>query len=54
MELGHPSEDETQATGLKMGLKMKQGSMQHYKGCGMGGEIEEHEQGGVAKSQEGR
>ena len=34
-ELGHPSEDLTRATGLKLNLKMK-GSMQHCDGCGMG------------------
>ena len=32
--LGHPSEDITRATGLKLGLKMK-GTMREYKGCGL-------------------
>ena len=33
--LGHPSEDITRATGLKLGLKMK-GTMRECKGCGLG------------------
>ena len=34
-ELGHPSEDLTRATGLKLNLKMR-GSMQHCEGCRVG------------------
>ena len=33
--LGHPSEDITRATGLKLGLKMK-GTMSDFEGCGLG------------------
>ena len=33
--LGHPSEDITRATGLKLGLKMK-GTMRECEGCGLG------------------
>ena len=33
--LGHPSEDITRATGLKLGLKMK-GTMRDCEGCGLG------------------
>ena len=32
--LGHPSEDITRATGLKLGLKMK-GTMRDCEGCGL-------------------
>ena len=34
-QLGHPGEDMTRATGLKLGLRMK-GSMHHCEGCGLG------------------
>ncbi len=33
--LGHPSEEITRATGLKLGLQIK-GAMNHCEGCGLG------------------
>ena len=33
--LGHPSEEITRATGLKLGVQMR-GVMNHYEGCGLG------------------